>query len=935
MDGSLEQRIEARLAAWLEAVETEGATDIVAFCADDPELVPHLQALLEGEEALHEMIAGAAPSGDPRDHEVLAGRYLLAHRLGAGGSGEVYLARDLKLERDVAIKVLSRGRFAGTGARRRFEREARILALLDHENVVPIHDVGSDGEQLFISMKYVEGGTLLGRSLPLAPREAARLALGVAEALAVAHAHGIVHRDVKPANVLLDEGRPLLADFGLARADDGATETREGSFAGTLAYTSPEQFQGATRALDARSDVYALGATLYHLLSGHPPFEEHDSTRLMMRVLTERPQPLGLSGEDRDLEVIVLRCLEKDREDRFADGTALAADLRAYLDGKTIASRPIGIWGRTIRLIRRHPRRTAASVILLVVVMTLAAFAWTNHVRDRRGFEAARSLALSQLTTGRLGAARETLRSMPAAWAERPEGIEIARRLRARESEEALYNLIQRRRNAIEARKLRGAIKEVEAAGASLSERSRLLVAIARLQLGDPGASRGITGLEGPIPEAIRAECEGGGALRILRPAEFDSADECVLAAIVLGSSRPGSFALRRSLVERALAIDDGDVRARIQQAMLAASEGEWKVAYVIVRDLDRDLVDRRFRNLELARLLSRLGEFDRADRILEGIPLEERDLEVEAERINLILERGDPAPARAALAQVEEFADRHPALVSARVAVAMFDRDWPTLDALDRSIPDRDLLPRDRWNIEIQITIARCYEYELKVEEASSELTRRLGELEYSPLSPSVVARESEAARALTRTKLAELRVRFTEERTRGVRLLETAEGPIESSQASLAIARIETDLGDHEAAHVALANAYELDPSDFGIRAAVVRAAMFRAENKDFPQSLVEAWGSRDILIATGKRLGDRIVRLGKRSVPEAEYDEWDQIVLCRGALAYRSNDLATLVRMRELFSDQAVENDAKRANLEVFDQMVDRLEKGLKAP
>lgn len=252
----------------------------------------------------------------------LVGHYVLTEVLGAGGMAEVWKAWDRSLGRWVAIKFLKDHVGHQT---QRLEREGRMAGRLCHPGIISIFERGRHGDRAYLVMPYVEGTP---PRPPLPPREAARLAWEVAQALAYAHARGVIHRDVKPANILVEKGgRAVLADFGLAIA--GGSSASLWSASGTPEYASPEQVRG--EALDARTDVYSLGATLYHLLAGRPPFSGSDADEIGRKVLEASPPPLG--GTPAPLRRIVARAMERDRSRRYAAMAEMAEDLRRYLEG--------------------------------------------------------------------------------------------------------------------------------------------------------------------------------------------------------------------------------------------------------------------------------------------------------------------------------------------------------------------------------------------------------------------------------------------------------------------------------------------------------------------------------------------------------------------------------------------------------------------------
>src|SRR5574341_1495310 len=276
----------------------------------------------------------------------LAGRYSLERELGRGGMGVVYLAREVRLDRPIAIKLLPPGKATDQHLRERFLREARTAAKLSHPNIIPIHSVDEIGEFVFFVMSYVEGETLTDRVRqrgPLAPSEAARVLREVAWALAYAHSLGVIHRDVKPDNILLEgaTGRALVADFGIAGLVRGAAALDGGEVIGTPEFMSPEQALG--HQVDARSDLYSLGAVAFFALSGRLPFEGRKATEVLAKQVTEPAPPLATvaAGVPRRLAQAVDRCLAKEPEDRFRTSEDLAEQLALALEQKR--ELPVGL----------------------------------------------------------------------------------------------------------------------------------------------------------------------------------------------------------------------------------------------------------------------------------------------------------------------------------------------------------------------------------------------------------------------------------------------------------------------------------------------------------------------------------------------------------------------------------------------------------------
>ncbi len=302
------------------------------------------------------------------------GDYEIGDELARGGMGIVYRARQRRLGREVAVKVLRGGEFAGAEAQARFRAEAAAAARLQHPGIVAIHDVGEDAGVLWFSMDLVPGENLAARvrEHPLAARDAAQCVQRVAEAVQHAHEHGVLHRDLKPSNILLaPDGQPRVTDFGLARhTTDAAELTRTGQMLGSPGYAAPEQAFGGNA--DARTDVYGLGALLYHLLTGRPPFQGPtvDSILLQLRENDPLPPRQLTPNLPRDLEIIALHCLAKDPANRYATAREVAADLARFLASETIRARPASLADRGWRWCRRHP--AIAALLALVALMTAA-----------------------------------------------------------------------------------------------------------------------------------------------------------------------------------------------------------------------------------------------------------------------------------------------------------------------------------------------------------------------------------------------------------------------------------------------------------------------------------------------------------------------------------------------------------------------------------
>ena len=367
-------------------------------------------------------LLGGAPPAPPRLGERV-GNYELVRELGRGGMGVVYEARDLNLERQVALKLMLAGLGASEEDAARFEVEGKAAARLSHEGIVGVLALGESPRGHYLAMEFVPGESLQARLLregPLPPREAARIALQLALALDYAHEQHVLHRDVKPHNVLLQEGEHLrarLTDFGLAKLSDAAHSLTAsgGGVLGTPAYMAPEQAGGEKGRIDARSDVYGVGATLFAMLAAQPPFKAETLANVIMQVLNRPPprfQELGVEVPPQ-LETIARTCLEKEPEDRYSCAADLAEDLDRFLSQREILARGPDLGERLARFVRRNPLPVAAAAALSLLLVVALVFAFQAGASARADELARREQELAEREAALLATVGEATATEP------------------------------------------------------------------------------------------------------------------------------------------------------------------------------------------------------------------------------------------------------------------------------------------------------------------------------------------------------------------------------------------------------------------------------------------------------------------------------------------------------------------------------------------
>jgi serine/threonine protein kinase/tetratricopeptide (TPR) repeat protein len=332
-----------------------------------------------------EPVAGIGDPGPPAGVLMDFGDYELLEEIGRGGQGVVYRARQKSLNRTVALKVIGLGQWATQAHLKRFRREAEAAANLDHPCIVPIYEVGECEGSCYFSMNFIDGGQLdeVAKRQPISFRNAAELIAKLARTVHYAHEHGILHRDIKPGNILLDaKGEPHLTDFGLARLlETKSTVTHTMDVLGTPSYMAPEQASGQKEQLTRATDVYGLGAVFYQLLTGHAPFAggtTYETVRLVLETDPRQPR-LWNPKLDRDLATICLKCLEKDPHRRYAAALALAEDVEHWLKHEPIRAHPTGIFTRGKKWLQRNPTTALVFALSLAFATTLGVMFWKSE----------------------------------------------------------------------------------------------------------------------------------------------------------------------------------------------------------------------------------------------------------------------------------------------------------------------------------------------------------------------------------------------------------------------------------------------------------------------------------------------------------------------------------------------------------------------------
>jgi hypothetical protein len=583
--------LESLISRWHELRRQGKVQSPEELCADCPErleeLKRHLQTIGAGgatpvgdDDARHS--AGILPPSPAQPEAVLTGvevsGYEVLGELGRGGMGVVYRARQTNLNRLVALKMILAGAHAGADDRQRFLAEAEAVARLQHPNIVQIYETGEAGGHPFFSLEYCPGGSLAAKlaGTPQPPPPAARLVEVLARTVQAAHAAGVVHRDLNPANVLLAaDGTPKITDFGLAKKLGQVGQTQSGAILGTPSYMAPEQAAGRGKEVGPAADVYALGAILYECLTGRPPFKAATPLDTVLQVLAEEPVPPGrlVPGLPRDLETVCLKCLQKDPARRYGSAEALAEDLRRFVEGRPILARPVGRLERAAKWVRRNPVLSGMAAVLVLALLGGAGVSTGFGIAARQQAEVAKTNEADAVAKGKelatanesltrttedLQRSRDELETTLARSLLRPLGVEGSNRPMTEPEWEALWELATNHRGRLGYRFVEEASRSL-LTSRQLRDRAALALSVA-------------VGLD----EARRAEVEALLMARLDDPTLGDEQkQDLALAASALDRlSRPAAARTARQLTRALTDAKGPDARIRLARHLSSVATG-------------------------------------------------------------------------------------------------------------------------------------------------------------------------------------------------------------------------------------------------------------------------------------------------------------------------------------------------------------------------
>ncbi len=649
---ALDTRAQGLFVQWLDGDERT-RPDIEVLCRGDLALERRLRSLINAASGVFDALAslGPGPARSPLPERI--GEFRIVDRLGQGGMGQVFLAVQESLGRAVALKVLGDLRSRDGSAAERFRREARTAASLEHPNIVPILAIGEEDGQAFIAMKYLSGPGLDRILGTLPPREVAKLGASVARALDAAHLAGVVHRDVKPANIIFDGEAPVLVDFGLAKTLGEAALTKTGAVAGTLPFMAPEQLQRGQPRVEPRTDVYALGATLYQVATGRLPFPEDDPERLLRAIVSDPPPRLGLEASDRDFEAVVLRALEKEPSRRFSTALEFAEDLERVARGEPIRSRAVGRIGRASRWLRRNRKIAIVSAVSLGIVTTILTVWAVQSLEVRAALRRTLAAARDAVRRGDLDLAEGLAEEATRRASRHDDVLALVAEVRARRALEALLDQLQDRAAAQSADALEKVVRQLDSTVAATIEprRSRVAVALAHLLRGDKTNARGLLlalrndppPIGGPGRD-LDAALAAATSTAVVLPAVIDRDPERhVFASLALrAAGSPPDLQLAE--IERAITADDRAARPKLAKAIFLADQGRHAEALSAFEGLSTTGIAKSLVRRNRARLHLIRGETREALAQLDALNPDEENSGTRLLRAELLRRSGDEA---------------------------------------------------------------------------------------------------------------------------------------------------------------------------------------------------------------------------------------------------------------------------------------------------
>lgn len=612
------------LEAWYFKLECGEIPDIEEICGNDKALILELRSATDSEQILIDDVQGKRLRESADMPMTQLGEYKIRHSIGKGGMGQVFLAEQIGLGRIVALKVLDLRQSDDPKAMLRFRREAEITAALDHPNIVPIYGMGEDQGHFYIAMKWLTGPGLDEAGLELSPERIAEIGVAVARCLQQAHECGVVHRDIKPANIVLDSDKPFVVDFGLARGRTDPNLTQEGIVAGTLPYLAPEQIELKTAGHDPRTDIYALGATLYTLCTGKPPFMDNDQRRLARKIVVNEPPLMSLPSKYKNLQTIIFKAMEKEAPHRFQSAGDMAKELDNFLAGRPLSIRRVGPIRRGFRFVQRRKAFAGSLIFLLSLVVVFATLFFVNREQANRQFDSGVVEARIALQSGRRDSARAAANDLLLQRPGHTDVLELIQDIDRHDAYDRLMELvidpasffnstrleeITADCKRLDARRLNPAIYDFAAilADLALERMDQMKAKLDAIRL----ASEQSNSRAFEILDLIANEKPWPGSLKGVS----NSADEDVVCAAGLGFLERPSEEIVVEL-ERALSRDGAHKRTLFHYALIKFSDGDYenaRLSFMQLENKEKKQVVVAEYQAHAAMLLGRLEESKRA----------------------------------------------------------------------------------------------------------------------------------------------------------------------------------------------------------------------------------------------------------------------------------------------------------------------------------